>query len=240
MKQQLEGIFIKKIPYNDSLSLAYIYTKENGLLTFLYRNKKKFNSFLFPLSIISITTKLRQNRELNYIEDVGYKVLTYSLRTDVHKLNIAQFISEFIYILSPFPCSDDKMYNFIKNWIIVLEKSTDKLIGIWHIFFLFRMTNFIGIKPTLNYNEANIFFDLVHGEFSAIYNENTIRKDLSFFWFQFLTIEDDIKELAKINLNKSQKYELIDSILRYYLLHFNNNLKINSLEILKELYEIEL
>lgn len=238
MKQEIEGICLKKIPYNDSLQIAYILTAEYGVLPFLVRNKTKNNlSALFmPLSILKLHTYIRNNKDIQHLDFANSEHILLNIYDDVNKLNVAQFFAEFLYVLSPYPHSDTQLFLYIKNWILYLEQCSNKYTRLIHIHGLFKLTKFFGIEPNYNFSEKNCLFDLVQAQFTHIRNDNTLSKEISDLWYKFLSY--NIDHLALITLNKDEKSKLLNSILQYYSIHTQFNFSIQSLNVLKEFYEV--
>ncbi len=238
MKQELEGIFLKKIHYNDSLQIAYILTAEYGTLPFLVRNKRKNNIFayLIPMSIIKFQSNIRLNKDFQYLESVHSSDIIISIYENIHKLNIVQFFAEFLYIISPYPHSDKRLFNFLKNWVLQLEQHPNSYTSIWHIYGLFKLTMFFGIEPHNNFSEKNCFFDIVQAQYIHETNNNTLNKEISVLWYKFLS--HDIDLLVSIPMNKEQKHKLLNSIINYYSIHSQININIKSLSVLKEFYSV--
>ncbi len=236
MKQEMEGIFLKKIPYNDSLRIAYILTAEYGTLPFLFRNKSKNNliAYFNPLSIIKFQSNIRLNKNIQHLESAFCSDILISIYDNIHKLSIAQFFSEILYNISFYPQQDKRLYNFVKNWILSLEQHPNSYTRFWHVYGLIKLTTFIGIEPNNNYSNTNCFFDLTQAKFANIENNNTLNKEISILWHKFLSY--NFEQLISLPIKKDLKHNFLNSIINYFSIHLQKNFNIQSLNILKEFY----
>lgn len=235
MKTCIEGIFLRKIPFSDSSSIVYIYTAEHGVIPFLHRNKTKNNNLFFPLNILNINTHIKVNRDIQHIEQITTNSVLFSIRENIHKLNVAQFMADFLYQILQFPITDYELFNFLKKWILFLESASHDFLKVLHIYGLMQLTKYLGIKPQNNFSDKNPYFNLINACFCNEIAIHTLPKDLSLLWTKILSKEID--DLINISITKKQKYELINSILNYYSIHFQKEIKLNSLQVLQEVYD---
>lgn len=236
MKSCIEGIFLRKIPYSDSSSIVHFFTAEHGVIPFLYRHKAKSNSnnLFFPLNIVNLTTNIKINRDIQHIDQITPNSLLISIRENIHKLNVAQFMAEFLYQLLHYPQTDRQLFNFLKHWVLSLENAPEKLTSIWHIYGLFKLLEFSGIEPVNNFSQQNQYFNLEQAAFTDVFCNNCLSKELSSLWAAFLNSNQN--DIQVLHVNKEYKYKLIESLLKYFHVHTHQNINLKSLDVLQEMY----
>jgi DNA repair protein RecO (recombination protein O) len=102
--------------------------------------------------------------------------------------------------------------------------------------FLAGLSSFLGFEPGTRENANDSFFDMSNGTFVPIppVHGNYANPDVSNILAQvFLASYDNI---GNITLNGVLRNEVLDTMLRYYSLHLSGLKKINSLEVLKEVF----
>lgn len=236
MKEPIEGIFLKKINYSDYTNILYIYTSEYGILSFIQKCKKKNNSnaLLVPLNIVDITFRYAENKNFQHIQSINNSYLLFSIRENIYKLHLVQFMADFLYQLITYPQKDKELFDAIKNWTLFLEKASSEYIKLWHIYGLLQLTTYFGIRPTINFSEHTPYFDLQNAAFSNKLSSYSLTKNISYYWAKIFT--SNIENLKHITISKNDKNELIQSIINYYSIQTHKTINVNSLPIFQELY----
>ncbi|NSW45272.1 MAG: recombination protein O N-terminal domain-containing protein [Bacteroidales bacterium] len=240
MQQTIEGIILKRLPYNDTFNILYLYTLDYGFMPAMI--KKKTNpknnhaAFIFPLNIINANIKLKPQSEIQFISNLHSDFLLLSIRDDFHKISIVQFMSEVLYQLLKYPHSEYSLYSFIKEWIIELEHIPSEQCNNYHFIALIKLLNYLGIEPENNFSTNNRLFDIPHANFTThnIYTHNN-ELQISELWHIFLSHKND--ELAKLKISRKLKQSFLNSIFSYYHYHLDTKFNLNSLETLNAIYE---
>ncbi len=239
MQKEVESIFIKKIPYNDSSAIVYLLTKEHGLLPFLYRKKSKQNhtALLFPMNILTVSSHIKSNREIQHINQIHCNKPLISVRENIDKLAIAQFMAEFLYTTHQYPQADIRLFEYLKYWTDELNNFEEKNFSLWHIYGLVKLAYFFGFEPHDNYSEENSLFDLSTGKFTNSKNTFTQDKNLSLLWHKLLCEDYHYFSKNSIVIDREVKQLLIQSIINYYAYHLGTSISMKSLQILSECYD---
>ena len=90
MQDNLEGIVINVIKYNEKHNIARIYTDKMGMLSFLVRQgtthaARMRNAMFMPLSLIEFEARLQPGRELGTLHDVRRAAMLMSIYIDPMK-----------------------------------------------------------------------------------------------------------------------------------------------------------
>jgi DNA repair protein RecO (recombination protein O) len=106
----------------------------------------------------------------------------------------------------------------------------------FHIAFLAGLSSFLGFEPSLRSDSGQVYFDMKNGIFVPVppvhgnYASETISDILAVFF------ASSYDTSCNISLTGILRNEVLETIVRYYSLHLPGLKKINSLEVLKEVF----
>lgn len=238
MKGVTECIILGRRKYGDSSFVVQSYTREKGRMDFVIRgvspkSKKKRKSHLEPLTVV----------ELTYVSGKGELVNGNELRTvqvpatiheDIRKTAIAMFTAEVLESCLTTSEKDEIVFDFICDCIRELDDEPHAVN--WHLWFLWKLTRFLGCEPDLTNMEDARYFDLVEGLFTTevppypYYISEELIGDFKFI----LTRNYD--QASGLILSNAGRKELLDSVIRYYELHLEALKNIRSLEVLETVF----
>tara|TARA_B100000941_G_C28432344_1_gene514947 strand:+ start:100 stop:828 length:729 start_codon:yes stop_codon:yes gene_type:complete len=241
MLVETDAIVIGSIKYGDSSLIANCYCKELGLRSFLLKGillpKKKGlkKSFFQPLSLISITTELKNqnNQKLHFIKQGNVRYHLNEIPLDIKKNAIALFLSEFLSIvISEEGAPNNELYKFVENGIIFLEKNPFS--PFFHLKFLIELTRFLGFYPSLS-NKAGEYFDMENGCFcegsNSIY---MVGGEIIPVFKKLLVINLD--SIFKLNFSNSLRIKVLEFLINYFSIHLPRFRKIKSIPVLHEIF----
>ncbi|MGQ9845921.1 MAG: DNA repair protein RecO [Bacteroidales bacterium] len=240
MYDSIEGIVLKRIPYNDKANIVYVYTQTYGFLPIMIKKtstlKDNHAAFIIPLGIIQFDIRINPTREIQFVSNVSTEYYLLSLRENFDKLNIATFFSEFLYQILKYPHKDNNLYEFLKNFILKLDSLPVEFCSNIHLFALVKLLTFLGIEPENNFSQKNIYFDLKQACFTNQIATDFIENEtVSELWNFFLSSGFESSVLKKIS--RLNKKSFIKSIMNYYTLHLDKKIDFTALEIIQAIYE---
>jgi DNA repair protein RecO (recombination protein O) len=102
--------------------------------------------------------------------------------------------------------------------------------------FLIHMTDYMGIQPLNNFSKNRLLFDYQEGQFTGIKPSHPFFAEsyLSNLWSIILHAED--YTMIDSNAGKNHRNELLQSIITFYRIHFDNLKEIKSFDVLKEVF----
>ncbi len=106
----------------------------------------------------------------------------------------------------------------------------------FHIAFLAGLSSYLGFEPTPVSSSEPVFFDIRNGSFTAMppVHGSYAKPEISSILANFFISSYD--SAGKIALNGVQRNEVLETILKYYSFHLPGLKKINSLEVLKQVF----
>ncbi len=240
MLQEFEGIVIKRLPYNDNLFIAYIYTLQHGLLPFTIKksnlSKSNVSAYLIPLGLVNGSMHYKPTSSFHALRNISTEHYLFSIRENFDKRSIAQFFADFLYVIIKYPHPDKQLYEFVKEFIFLLETASPVQIANIHLFALVKLTTILGFEPDHNYSPQHIYFDSQQGRFVSLKQKPyQFDWEISQLWHFFLN--STLQNFHTLPVSRELKNQFIESILQFYSYHLGISIKLSSLDVLTAVYE---
>ena len=240
MIEKTRGIILNQIKYTDSGIIARLYTRKFGRQSFLIRGMRsrksgKHNILFQPMYILDLEISYKESREMNVLKEFSVSYSPYDIYSDIKKSSVAIFLGEVLTSVLREESSHEEMFDYIEKSIIYFDRCSEGYAN-FHIAFLAGLSSFLGFEPGTRENENDSFFDMSNGIFVPVppVHGNYANPDVSNILAQiFLASYDNI---GNILLKGAMRNEVLDTLLKYYSLHLTGLKKINSLEVLKEVF----
>ena len=240
MLQKTRGIILHQIKYTDSGIIAQVYTREFGRRPVLIkgmRNKKagKHNIFFQPMSILDMVLYIKESREVQMLKEFSVFYAPANIYANVKKVSIAVFLSEILSSVLKEETPNGDLFDFIEGAVIYLDRSTSGYSN-FHIAFLAGLCSYLGFEPGKRGCADEKYFDLVNGVFvsSPPLHNSFAEENISEVLAGFFTGSFD--SAAKIPLTGFLRDEVLRTMIKYFSIHLPGLKKINSLEVLKDIF----
>jgi DNA repair protein RecO (recombination protein O) len=240
MLEKTSGIVLHQLKYTDSGIVTQIYTRKFGRQSFLIkgiRNKKagRHNIHFQPLYILDLVMYFKESRGMQTIKEVSVAYSPVDIHNNIKKSCIAIFLGEVLNSVLKEESPHEELFDYIKNSIIFFDRCKERYSN-FHIAFLAGLCSYLGFEPGRRDNEDNLFFDMMNGTFVTIppVHGNYAGRDISDILAGFFNSSWD--KMDEIILSGSKRNEVLDTLLKYFSVHLPGLKKINSLEILKEVF----
>lgn len=238
MLHKTRGIILHTIKYSETSVICKIFTRDLGLQSYMVNGvrtaKPSSKAPLFrPINILDLVAYHKGKDGLQRLKEYNNGFIYRSLPFDIIKSSIALFMIE---VLNKVITSDDpnpELYDFVEETFVDLDQAgaTDNN---FHLYFLLRMSRYLGFTPAGEYSEEYAFFDLREGSFT---------KDL-LSEKQFLVmppysqyISALLEENDQVLLTNKERTEVLEYLLKYYTYHLQGFSGIQSHKILHEVLE---
>ena len=240
MQEKLEGIVINVIKYNEKHNIARIYTDKMGMLSFLVRQgtthaARMRNAMFMPLSLIEFVARLQPSRDIGTLHDVRRTSMLQSIYSDPMKNAISMFLSELLSHTIHEQEQNMVLYSYIKSCILRLEQERGSVAN-FHICFLYRLGQFIGIQPDIDSYHEGYWFNMNEGIFTQ--SPYPGMKSLPPAQAQVLPLLSRMTfdNMHHFKFNRDQRNEMLESILTYYRIHHSTLGTLRSPDVLKQLF----
>ncbi len=236
-----EGIVLHYIKYGESSVIATIFTRDFGRQSYLVnaaRSKKSQNkaSLLQPLFLVEFVAYQKQSKELHRIKEIRSNHVYQNLPFEITKSSLAIFLAEVLYKSINEQESYPEMYDFIKHsllWFDLMETGANN----FHLWFLFRLTEYLGFLPDTNKVGFEGWFDIKKG--AIVYFQPShpfyANKEVTEKLMELAALK--IHEIGEFEISRRMRDTLISVLIDYYQLHFDDLGEIKSLNVLREVFK---
>ncbi len=189
---------------------------------------------LQPLTFVEIAFSYRTNKEIHVIKEIKCPRPYQSVPFDIKKSSIALFISEVLVKCLHEEEMNPELFEFLDISFSSLDANIEDTTS-FHLLFLFKLMRYLGFYPTNNFDNSHRYFNLKRGEFVEKYNVTTcLNSEYSVYLNNLFTFS--INDVHKVKLTKTEKYKLLESIMKFYTIHLYNMNNIKSLPILIDVF----
>ncbi len=245
MKETIKGIVLGTVKHTDRHNITNIFTRERGRMAFLSpagasKKSRQTSARLQPLSIIEGEANISASREIHNLSSILPLKVWRTLYYDPLKSSVVLFLSEFLTRLLRDSPPEPRLWNFIADSINVLDATEDRIASAnFHITFLVSMSFLMGIQPDLSGYRDGMEFDMRSGTMTHPFNTmstSSLRVDATRSAFLPTLIRINYANARRFRFSGKERSELINSILKYYGIHFPGCDNLKSIDILKEIF----
>jgi DNA repair protein RecO (recombination protein O) len=240
MLEKTRGIILSQIKYTDSGIVARFYTRKYGRLSFIIkgmRNRKtgKHNILFQPMSILDLEMNYKNSRDLQVMKEFSVAYSLYDIYSNIKKSCVVIFLGELLTSVLKEESPHEEMFDYIEESILYFENSKEKYAN-FHLSFLAGLSSLLGFEPGIRVNADDTYFDMANGIFVPIppVNGNYANAEVSDILADLFISSYD--SASNIPLNGILRNEVLETLVKYYSFHLPGLKKINSLEILKEVF----
>ncbi len=236
-----EGIVLHFIKYGESSVIVTIFTRDFGRQSYMVnaaRSRKSQNksSLLQPLFLVDLVAYQKPTNELHRIKELKSNQVYQNIPFNITKSSLVIFIAEVLYKSINEQESYPEMYDFIKNSLLYFDLMETGASN-FHLWFLFRLTEYLGFFPETNRVGFQGWFDMkigavVHFQPSHPFYAN---KEATEYLMKLSALK--IHEIIEFVISRSMRDTLITVLVDYYQLHFDDLGEIKSLNVLREVFK---
>ena len=220
MKKVVDVIVLGVKPYSENSTWVSFFSKENGIQNGIIKGGKKKQTKALILGLYSFTFYRSSSKSLQSIVDLERTVSLDSVYSSPKKVLIAFFVAD-SFRCALVNCGEEALfYDFAKKEIIRLSEETEP--GLFPIFFLARLINFLGYEP-LSPKGRLESFDLMNGVFNPQLNSSGIIRNP-------LIVEGVFYAFHNPSANIVRRVDVFDVLAKYACQHvpgfkFNKSIK---------------
>jgi DNA repair protein RecO (recombination protein O) len=236
-----EGIVLHTIKYGESSVISTIFTNDFGRQTYLInaaRSKKSKNkaSLLQPLFLVDLVAYQKQSHEIHRVKEIKSTLIYQNLPLDIVKSTMSIFLAEILYKSINEQESYPEMFDFIKNSLLYFDLMEEGF-SCFHLWFLLRLTEYLGFLPEMKRIGFQNWFDMKKGEIVPVQPSHPFfaNKEATEFLADLSVLK--IHELSHYQIPRKMRDSLITTLVDYYQLHFENPGEIKSLKVLREVFK---
>ncbi|MFC3197229.1 DNA repair protein RecO [Parapedobacter deserti] len=237
MLHKTRGIVLKSTNYSESSLIAQVFTEKLGLQSYLVkgarRPKAKIGMMLFqPLSLLDMVVHFREQSTLQRIAEARQQPSFQSIPYDIMKSTVVLFLNEILHKSLRQQAADEPLFNFVFNAISWLD-SAEKMPPDFHLFFLLRLSRFLGFGAAAP-KHGQGFFDLKDGVFCDRLPTHALILQQPHVSQMAGLMACAVENLGNLQLPVADRRFLLAKIIDFYQLHIDNLGEIKSHTVLEE------
>ena len=241
MLLKTRGIIFRSIKYSETSIITDIFTEEKGLRTYIISGVRKKNarvsaSLLQVMSLVDLVVYHRDDKDMTRIKEIKAAHIYQSLPFNMAKSAVGQFMLELTRRAIREPEENKPLFDFIFESFQFLDE-TELPISNLHLYYMLRLSGFLGFMPEDNFSKNYPFFNLQEGIFVEKKEAEGyfLEKELSQLVHEFLVI--DLKEIHEIKIPRDTRKLLLRQLIIFYRLQIENFPELNSHAILEQVLE---
>ena len=238
MIEKTRGIFLHAVKYSETSLIASIYTEHYGRQSFIINGVHGKNSTVKaavfqPLYLLDLEIYYKAGREIHRIKNARISLPYSTIPFDIRKSTQVLFLAEVLYKCLREEETNIELFDYLYHSLTLLDL-TEAGISNFHIWFLFKLTRFLGFSPSSEDAERCNFFDLQTARFVShepLHSQFT-DKHLTVLFTRLFTI--DSSSIEDLDYNQRERRLVLEKLLEFYHIHLGNLGEFKSLEVLKE------
>jgi len=233
-----KGILLKTTPYSESSVVAQIYTEKFGLQAYLVNGVKRKqakikSNILQPLYLLDMVVYHKANTGLQRIAEARQLPPFQSIPYDVVKSAMVLFLDEMLYKSLKQQSADTELFEFLYHAICWLD-STQSVPVNFHLYFLLRLTKYLGFLPALP-RTSQPYFDLKEGVFTSYIPNHAFVLQAPHTDQLASLLQRNLSSLQELKINNADRRILLNKMVDFYSLHVENFGEVKSPAILEEI-----
>lgn len=240
MIEKTRGIFLHAIKYSETSLITSIYTENFGRQSYMIsgvRNKKSsVKSAVFqPLYLLDLEVYYKSGREIHRLKDARISYPYSSIPFDIRKSSQVIFLAEILYKCIREEEPNPELFEFIYHSLTLLDLS-DSGVSNFHLWFLYKLTRFLGIYPNQENVNDGQFFDLQKAQFvgrEPFHNQFADKQDTQLF---AKLVRSDSGTLGGLDYTQHERNQLLKMLIEFYRIHFDQLSELRSIAVLKEVF----
>lgn len=186
-----------------------------------------------PLSILSVTLDYQTKREIFIPREYSIIHAPLSPSIDPVANAVALFTTELLHRILRSSGADPALYTFLKEQILAMDHLPRKELSSFHLVVITGLLHYLGILPQVEGYKMGYVLDNSEGQFRPTYNpEEQSLAEASYWLHTFITTPHP----ASIPMNREQRNNLLDLLLRHLTYHFPEVGTLRSPDILTQLF----
>jgi DNA repair protein RecO (recombination protein O) len=223
MLVKTRGIVLGFIKYKETSVIVNIYTEALGLKSYVVngvRDKKSKAIFFQPLTLLDLVVYDNNSKGLNRISEYTIHRHYTSSLFNPKKIAVILFLAEILSKTLKEEHPEEEMFCFIVNWLSNFDEALDSYED-FHILFLIEYAEYLGIKPSCAEDFEKDFGRKIDKEVAKILDQ--------------ILVIDHVNSFS-LGLNAECRRLMLTALTEYYEHHFPFMGRIQSLGILKEVF----
>jgi len=238
MLHKTSGLLLHTIKYSETSLIVKIISPDLGVKSYIVNGvrgkKSKFKATIFqPLTLVDMVVSNTENAKMQRISEINILYPYTDIPYNIIKSSIALFLNEVLYKAIKEQHPDANLFEYLKNSLQLLDLKQDNCSN-FHVFFMIQLSRYLGFFPEKNFSTTASIFDLQEGRFvRQLPNHPYYMDAIQSLLFNEL-INSEYDTIDQLKMEKSQRKQLLNTLIKFYQLHISSFGEIKSLEVLEQ------
>lgn len=233
------GIVLGTLKYGEKGVIVHLLTDVCGRQSYMIQGvrptaKGSKMALLQPMFTLEFEGLTSSKMSMHRMKDMVPGMVLHSTPFDVRKSTMALFMAEVLYRLVKESEESSSLFEFVWASIAALD-ALEEGIANFHLWFLANLSRPLGFSPDNEYSDG-AWLDIRDGHFTpnalipsfALSPENArILHDM---------LECDVRYLGEIGLNRTERVDFLEAMLKYYSYHLESIRQVESIRVLREVF----
>lgn len=238
--QITKAIVLRTIRYTDSRLIVSLYTEHYGMVSAMVRisrsSKGRGNGALWQLlNVLEISIAYSAEAEFQKIGESSICRTWTDLPYNPMKASVAMFLADMLYHSLRGEGENRELFCFLENSLCWFDEATEGL-SYFHLFLMIRMTRFLGIMPSTDGAGQGMVYDLKNACYCPLIPEHGQYVEPKEAELIPVLLDMDYSNMHLLALSNSERRHMLDILLQYYRIHVPAFGKLQSLDVLRELF----
>lgn len=240
MQEKTRAVVLRTIKYSDSSFIVDLFTENRGLVPFLIRQSSSRRSgrkqvLLQPLTILQVDYDFRTKATFQKAKDISLYYPYYSVLSSPVKSAVYLFLSDFLYHALHEEPADELLFEYLVTSLEWYDQCRQGFAN-FHLFFLMRLTRFLGFYPNVDAYHDGDYFDLQNACFSTRIPLHAAYLEPSEARLVPLMLRMNYHTMPHFQFSRHERNRFLTILNNYYRLHIPGFPELSSIEILKEVF----
>lgn len=233
------GIILGTLKYGEKGVVVHMLTDVCGRQSYMVQGvrptaKGSKMALLQPMFAVEFEGLTSSKMSMHRLKELVPGIVLQTTPFDVRKSTMALFMAEVLYRLVRENEPTEELFNFVWGSIAALD-AIDEGIANFHLWFLANLSRPLGFSPDNSYTDG-AWLDIRDGHFTphALMPSMALTPENARLLHDML--ECDVRYLGEIGLNRTQRVEFLEAMLKYYAYHLDTIRSVESIRILKEVF----
>lgn len=239
-----KGIVLRTTKYGETSVIATIYTELFGVVTYLINGirveQKKANSkanLLQPAAILDLVVYHQEQKNLQRIKDLKWDYLYQNIYFNIIKNATSLFAIEILQKTLKQPEPNPELFEFIEESFKSLDHQDEWFTANFPIYFALHLMHHYGFSLYHQTGNSNQYFDLTEAQFVEEHpvHPQFIGPPVTQYLIQILDV-NNIQDIGQVKMSKDVRAYLLESIQKFYQIHFSDFGTMKTLVVLREVF----
>lgn len=233
------GIVLGRLKYGDNGVIVHILTDVVGRQSYMIQGVRPTArgskmALLQPMFAVEFEGLTSSKMSLHRMKDIASGIVLQTIPFDVRKSTMALFMAEVLYRLVRENEVAEGLFDFVWGSVAALDH-IDEGIANFHLWFLANLSRPLGFSPDNEYSDG-AWLDIRDGHFTqhALLPSEALTPENARILHDML--ECDVRYLGEIGLNRAERVEFLEAMLKYYAYHLDSIRSVESLRVLREVF----